>query len=50
MKVEEVIETLVYIRKFHEKNDKAMRVIDGLINKEIIAIKNHQLGNEVPSE
>lgn len=47
MKVEEVIETLVYISQFHEKNKKALCVIDGLINKEIIAIKNHQLGNEV---
>lgn len=47
MRVEEVIETLVYIRQFHEKNDKAMRVIDGLIHKEIRAVKNHQLGKEV---
>lgn len=47
MKAEEVIETLVYIRQFHEKNDKAMRVIDGLIHKEIRAVKNHQLEEEV---
>ena len=47
MKAEEVIETLVYISQFHEKNDKAIRVIDGLIHKEIRAVKNHQLGKEV---
>ena len=47
MKAEEVIETLVYIRQFHEKNDKAMRVIDGLISKEIRAVKNHQLEEEL---
>lgn len=47
MRAEEVIEVLVYIRQFHEKNDKAMRVIDELIHKEIRAIKNHQLGNKV---
>lgn len=47
MKSEEIIEELTHIRQCHEKNEKALSVIDGLINKEIIAIKNHQLGKEV---
>ena len=37
MNKEEIIEQLIYIRQFHEKNEKALRVIDELIKKEEVA-------------